>query len=72
MSTLFTASAATVPPSSANKRGGFSNTLSNLGVNYGKRHSQAAQLEVRHLNSVNQQKYCQIKHNILNTLRSTI
>ena len=50
MSTLFTASAATVPPSSANKRGGFSNTLSNLGVNYGKRHSQAAQLEVRHSN----------------------
>ena len=50
MSTLFTASAATVPPSSANKRGGFSNTLSNLGVNYGKRHSQAAQLEVRNSN----------------------
>jgi len=45
MSTLFAASAATVPPSSANKRGGFSNTLSNLGVNYGKRHSQANQME---------------------------
>ena len=61
MSTLFTASAATVPPSSANKRGGFSNTLSNLGVNYGKRHSQAAQLEVRNYNSVNQQKSYQTK-----------
>ena len=56
MSTLFTASAATVPPSSANKRGGFSNTLSNLGVNYGKRHSQAAQLEVRHSNFL----FCQM------------
>ena len=62
MSTLFTASAATVPPSSANKRGGFSNTLSNLGVNYGKRHSQAAQLEVRHSNLL----FCQMNKSQFN------
>ena len=45
MSSLFTASAATAPAASSNKRGG--KALSNFGVNYGKRHSQAAAMEVR-------------------------
>ena len=50
MSSLFTASAATAPSASSNKRGG--KALSNFGVNYGKRHSQAAAMEVRKISKV--------------------
>ena len=48
MSSLLTASTASVPPAPAsNKRGGGGGkTLSNFGINYGKRHSQAAATEV--------------------------
>ena len=50
MSSLFTASAATAPAASSNKRGG--KALSNFGVNYGKRHSQAAAMEVRRISKM--------------------
>ena len=50
MSSLFTASAATAPAASSNKRGG--KALSNFGVNYGKRHSQAAAMEVRKISKI--------------------
>ena len=48
MSSLFTASAATASSIPApNKRiAGVGNKLSNFGVKYGKRHSQAAEMEV--------------------------
>ena len=46
MSSLFTTSAATSVPAPNKRSGGVSNKWGNFGVNYGKRHSQAAEMEV--------------------------
>ena len=60
MSSLFTASAATAPAASSNKRGG--KALSNFGVNYGKRHSQAAAMEVRRISKMSMIAFEEILH----------
>ena len=60
MSSLFTASAATATSASSNKRGG--KALSNFGVNYGKRHSQAAAMEVRRICQISIIPYDAILH----------
>ena len=66
MSSLFTASAATAPAASSNKRGG--KALSNFGVNYGKRHSQAAAMEVRRISKMSMIAFEEILHiSLLNT-----
>ena len=68
MSSLFTASAATAPAASSNKRGG--KALSNFGVNYGKRHSQAAAMEVRRISKMSMIALEEILHKYIVTKHS--